>query len=390
MDFRPSASAAAFTAEIRAFLAEHWTPAQAKRVKQTGTQHDWALHRAFAERGWMRTALPSELGGEGRSPEELAALFHEFELHGAPYDGMSLAMMVAFTLGHVGSDFHRREVVPRLLSGDAIVCLGYTEPGSGSDVAAAKTRATRRDDGAWTVDGQKMWTSLAEESEWVFLLTRTDPDVAKHRGLTFFLVPMDTPGVEVQEIRTLAGKRSNATFYDGIRVDDRWRVGEVDGGWDVMRVALAYERGVVGGLSDGERLLRGAIEAARGLRDRTGAPRIDDPHVRERLVRAAIDNEVARLLGARAAWVAGSGALPGLEGSQAKLFATEAFRRNSERLVDALGAPGLLQADDGDAPVRGFVEQCMRLAPITTIHGGSSEIQRNHIAERMLGMPRAR
>ena len=297
MDFRPSEAATAFTTEIRRFLAEHWTEEMAERVKESGTDHDWDLHRAFAARGWMRAAMPAALGGEGRSPEELAALFHEFEVHGAAYEGMSLAMLVAFVLGNVGSDFHRDEVVPRLLDGSAVACLGYTEPGSGSDVAAATTRAVRADENHWVIDGQKMWTSLAEVSEWVLLLTRTDPDAAKHRGITFFLVPLDTPGIEIRPIRTLSGRRSNETFYDAVRVHDRWRIGEVEGGWEVMRVALAYERGVVGGLSEGVRLLRAGIEAAEETRRPDGSRLIDDPSVRDRLVRTAIDNEVAQLLG---------------------------------------------------------------------------------------------
>jgi alkylation response protein AidB-like acyl-CoA dehydrogenase len=337
----------------------------------------------------MRTAMPLALGGEGRSPEELAALFHEFEIHGAAYEGMSLAMLVAFVLAQAGSDFHREDVVPRLLNGEAIACLGYTEPGSGSDVAAAVTRASRTDDDHWIIDGQKMWTSLAEVSDWVLLLTRTNPDAAKHRGITFFLVPLDTPGIDIQEIKTLSGKRSNSTFYDAIRVHDKWRVGEVDGGWDVMRVALAYERGVVGGLSDGIRLYEAGLEAAETLTRADGSRLIDDPRVRERLVRTAIDNEVTQLLGARSAWVAATGDLPGLEGSQAKLFATEAFTRASEQLLDFLGPQGLLEAP-GESPAKGFIEHCWRYAPVTTIAGGTSEIQKNNIAERMLGLPRAR
>jgi alkylation response protein AidB-like acyl-CoA dehydrogenase len=390
MDFRPSRNAAAFRAEVGRFLDEHWTREGARRVAETGTHHDWDLHRAFAARGFMRAAIPEALGGEGRSPEELAALFHEFEIRSAPYDGMATATMVAFVLAQLGSSFHREQVVARILRGEALACLGYTEPESGSDVAAARTRATRQPDGSWQIDGQKIFTSLAEVSDWVFLLTRTNPDVAKHAGLSFFLVPLDTPGIEIQEIRMLSGKRTNATFYDRVRIDDRWRVGEVDGGWDVMRVALAYERGVVGGLSDGIALYEAALQAARTQRRADGSRLIDDRSVRERLVRTAIDNEVAQLLGARSAWVAAQGGLPGLEGSQAKLFATEAFGRASERLIDLLGPAGLLARGETGAPVDGFVAHCWLYAPVTTLHGGTSEIQRNNIAERLLGLPRAR
>ncbi len=389
MDFRPGPAEQAFRADVRAFLRENWTPEQMARVKRSGTMHDWDLHRAFAARGWMRAAMPESLGGQGRGPEELAALFQEFDLAGAPYDGMSVSMMVASVVAQVGSDFQKREIIPAVLSGDALLCLGYSEPGSGSDVAAATTRAERDDDG-WVINGQKMWTSLAEVSRWVILLTRTNTEVAKHRGLTFFLVPMETPGIEIQEIKTLGNKRSNATFYDDVRVDDRWRLGEVDGGWEVMKVALAYERGVMGGISDGMAL----FEATRRHAEQTTLPEggrlIDDPAVRECLVRTAIDNEVADLLGARAAWVAATGALPGLEGSEAKMFATEAFTRATSDLLDLLGPEGVLKQGEPRAPVDGFLEYCHRYAPVTTIYGGTSEIQRNNVAERMLGLPRAR
>lgn len=389
MDFHPSAEVRAFSEEIRTFLAENWTEEGARRVEETGTLHDWPLHRAAADRGWLRSAMPNAPGGRSRGAEELAALFREFEIAGAPYDGASVAMIVANILRESGSPFHKQEVVPRLLSGECVACLGYTEPECGSDVAAVKTRAVRSGE-HWVIHGQKMWTSLAEVSSWVLLLTRTDPEVAKHRGITFFLVPLDLPGIEIQEIRTLSGKRSNATFYDGVEVDDRWRVGEVNGAWAVMRVALAFERGVMGGLSEGVRLFAAAREAASQGRRSDGSLLLDDPVFRDRLVRTAIDNEVAELLGARAAWVAASGQLPGLEGSEAKLFATEALNRAADQLLDCMGPAGLLQKGEERAPVAGFIEHCWRFAPVTTIAGGTSEIQRNNIAERMLGLPRAR
>jgi alkylation response protein AidB-like acyl-CoA dehydrogenase len=385
MDFRENPAAAAFRSEVRAFLREHWTPERAAALESDpdrGT-HDWDLHRAVAERGWLRAAMPLRLGGQGRGPEELAALFQEFEFAGAPYDGMSIAMTVSSVIAQVGNDFHKAQVIPRVLAGDAILCMGYSEPGAGSDVAAAQTRAVR-DGSGWRISGQKMWTSLAEEADWVLLLTRTDPDVAKHKGLTFFLVPMDLPGIDVQPIRTLSGKRTNATYYDDVQIDDRWRLGEIDGGWTVMTVALAYERGVMGGISEGVRLLERALAQARE------SGRIAEPGVRERLVRTAIDNEVAGLLGARAAWVAATGALPGLEGSEAKMFATEAFTKASSWFVDLCGPAGVLQHGAPGAPQDGFLEHAWRYATVTTIFGGTAEIQRNTIAERMLGLPRAR
>jgi alkylation response protein AidB-like acyl-CoA dehydrogenase len=386
MDFTPSAVAEQFGEEVRALLGRVYTAERRQHAHDTGTMHDWELHRAMADQGWIRQALPEALGGGGRGPEELAVLFRELELAGAPYDGMSICTMVASVLAHSGNEMQQREMLPKLLNGESLIALGYSEPDAGSDVAAARTRAVRDGDG-WRIDGQKIFTSLAEESEWVFLLTRTNLDVPKHRGLTFFLVPTSAPGFELQPIRTLSGKRTNMTFYDGVHVGDEWRVGDVDGGWQVMLVALSFERGVAGGVRDAERLLRVAEAHARDAIDDDGRPLLQQATRRDALARLAVDTEVADLLGARAAWVAASGRLPGIEGAACKLFATEAFQRGANRLVDAAGPEGLEQVHDV-TELSGFYEYCYRFAPVTTIYGGTSEIQRNLVAQRGLGLPR--
>jgi alkylation response protein AidB-like acyl-CoA dehydrogenase len=388
MDFTPSVAVERFRAEVRALVAEHFTGAVRDEVNRTGTIHSWSLHRAMGERGWIREALPEAQGGGGRDPEELAGLFAELELAGAPYDGLSNVVMVSSVLAHVGNDMVKQDVLPRLLSGESLVCLGYSEPDSGSDVAAARTRAVRDGDG-WRIDGQKMFTSVAEESEWIFLLTRTSTDGPKHAGLTFFLVPMRTPGISLQEVRTIPGKRVNITFLDGVRIGDEWRVGEVDGGWQVMLVALSFERGLAGGVRDAERTLRVVEEWAHHV-DVDGRRAIDDPVARERLVRLAIETEVADLLTGRAAWVAASGALPGTEGAAARLFASESFTRAASWAADLAGPEGLVRRHGPPGDLTGFFEQCYRLAPGTTLAGGTSEIQRNLIAQRGLGLPRGR
>jgi alkylation response protein AidB-like acyl-CoA dehydrogenase len=388
MDFTPSDAAVQFGDEVRELIATVFTDDVRQRAHDTGTMHDWGLHRAMADKGWIAQALPEALGGGGRGPEELAVLFRELELAGAPYDGLSICAMLASVIAHVGNEMQQREVLPKLLAGEALIALGYSEPDSGSDVAAARTRAVRDGDG-WRIDGQKIFTSLAEESEWVFLLTRTDPDVPKHQGLTFFLVPTSAPGFELQPIRTLSGKRTNTTFYDGVFVDDEWRIGEVNGGWQVMLVALSFERGVVGGVRDAARLLTVAEEHLASASGDDGAPRLDDSALRHELARLAIDCEVADLLASRAVWVAATGQLPGVEGAATKLFATEALNRAAGRLLDAEGPAGLVQSHDvGD--LSAFYEYCYRFAPVTTIYGGTSEIQRNLIAQRGLGLPRSR
>jgi alkylation response protein AidB-like acyl-CoA dehydrogenase len=386
VDFTPSPDAEQFGDEVRGLVARVYTAERRQHAHDTGTMHDWELHRAMADAGWIRQALPEALGGGGRGPEELAVLFRELELAGAPYDGMSICTMIASVLAHVGNEMQQREILPKLLSGQSLIALGYSEPDAGSDVAAARTRAVRDGDG-WRIDGQKIFTSLAEESEWVFLLTRTNTDVPKHRGLTFFLVPTAAEGFELQPIRTLSGKRTNMTFYDGVRVADEWRVGEVDGGWQVMLVALSFERGVAGGVRDAERLLAVAEAQARDAVDGDGRPLLHQASRRDALARLAIDTEVADLLTARAAWVAASGRLPGIEGAASKLFATEAFQRSVNRLLDAAGPDGVVQAHDV-TELSAFYEYCYRFAPVTTIYGGTSEIQRNLVAQRGLGLPR--
>jgi alkylation response protein AidB-like acyl-CoA dehydrogenase len=280
-------------------------------------------------------------------------------------------------------------VLPAILSGETLVALGYSEPDSGSDVAAASTRAIRDGD-QWVINGRKMWTTLAHEAEYVLLLTRTNLDVPKHKGLTMFLLPMDTPGITVEPVHTMGTERTNATFYDDVHIGDEWRIGDVDGGWKVMGVALAFERGVMGGTSVGIPLLHHFREWAEHEVGDDGTPVAADPIVRERMVRVAIDNEVATLLTLRAAWIAASGGLPGLEGSMAKIFATEAYQKAAKWFSHAAAPTGLLQFHEPGAAGDGFLEYDLRHSPVTTIYGGTSEINRNNIAERHLGLPKAR
>lgn len=388
MDFSISPQAEAFRAEVRSFLAEHVTD-EVREVMHSGTLHDWDLHRKIAEKGWLWAGVPSELGGGGRDPLEMAILWEEMTLAGAPYDGMSVAILVACVILSTGNDFLKQEVAHRILDGEGLASLGYSEPESGSDVAAAATRAVRDGD-QWVITGQKMWTSLAHEASWIILLTRTNPDVAKHKGLTMFIVPTDTPGIEVQPVWTMGTERTNATFYDEVRLDDKWRLGEVDGGWNTMKVALSFERGVMGGTLHSDPLLRHAIDHASATTRADGSLVIEDPVVRERLARTAIDVEVARLMTYRAAWVASSGKLSGLEGTMVKLFATEVYKKHAHWFFDMAGREGLLRHEEPDSPMGGYLDESWRHAPVVTLYGGTSEISRNMVAEHHLGLPKAR
>ena len=369
VDLGLSPETVAFRDEVRAFVAEHVTDELRERAATTGTMHDWALHRALAERGWLSAGWPTDVGGQGRSALEVTVLQQELYRAGAPVDGMGIATMVAATLVLLGNDWQKGEVLPRLLSGDALPCLGYSEPDAGSDVAAVATRAVRDGD-EWVIDGQKMFTTMAHEASYVFLLARTSPDKPKHKGLTMFLVPMEAQGVSVTPVHTLGGERTNITWYDGVRVPDRCRVGDVDAGWSVMHAALVYERN---GANWGEP--HGFLEDVAAVAD------LDDPLVAARLGAAALRDEVGRLLLYRTAWLASEGGLPMVEGSMAKLFITEWFTAMASELLDTFGADGV---------VAGPFEHAYRHSTVTTIYGGSSEVQRGIIAERGLGLPRTR
>jgi alkylation response protein AidB-like acyl-CoA dehydrogenase len=388
MEFRLGARSDAFRDEVRAFLAENFHPEMIERAHETGTAHIREFHRALGAQGWIAASWPEEYGGQGRDPFEMTALRDELRLAGVPTDGLGQSIIVGRTIRAVGSEEQKQRFLPPFLRGEIIFALGYTEPDSGSDVAAAKTRAVRDGDD-WVIDGQKMFTTLAHEAAFVFLLARTNPDVAKHRGLTMFLVPLDAPGVEIHPVHTMGGERTNATFYSEVRVPDSFRVGDVDDGWGVMTVALTFERGGFA-LSEADRVWEQTAAWATTTRRPDGTRVIDDPLVRERLAMMRINNEVARLLALQCSYVAASGGLPGVEGSMHKLWYAEAMTADASELVDMLGAEGVVARGEADAPVDGWVEHLHRHAAVTTIYGGTSEVQRGIIAERGLGLPRNR
>ncbi len=387
MDFRVDPETEAFRAEVRDFIADHLTREVVERALTSGTMHDWGFHQALCERGYLAAGWPKEVGGLGRSAIDQVVLNQELYASGAPIDGLNIASMVGATLLLQGTDEHRREVLPRILAGEVLPCLGYSEPDAGSDVAAVATRAVRDGDG-WVIEGQKMFTTLAHEAQYVFLLCRSNLEVPKHKGMTMFLVPMDTPGIEVTPVATMGGERTNITFYSEVRVPDSCRVGEVDDGWTVMHAALVYERN---GANWGEP--HHLVESVAGWATQAGPDGtrpFDDPTVREVLARWSTELEVGRLLLFRSAWLSAQGAMPQVEGSMAKLHITEAFVRAASELVDLLGADGLVPMGEDGTVLQGLVEHAFRHAVVTTIYGGSSEVQREIIAGRALGLPRNR
>jgi alkylation response protein AidB-like acyl-CoA dehydrogenase len=387
MDFRLGPGPEEVRRQIRAFVREHYTEEARERERLEGNGHDWELFHRLAERGWVSAAWPREVGGGGRDPYEMLVFQWELGKAEFPWFGLLNNSLIGRTLLELGSEWQRREVVPRIVRGEILVSLGYSEPNAGSDVASVQT-AARRDGDGWVVDGQKMFTTQAHLAQYVFALTRTNREVPKHRGLTVFLIPTDAAGVEIQPIRTIGGERTNAVYLSGVRVSDELRVGEVDGGWKVVRYALGLEQGV--GFADRMELFLERARAWAMQRNAQDERPLDDPRVRERLARASIHAEVARLLRLRVAWLHASGRPERGEGPMAKLFSAEKLVEDVSDVMELLGPMAVLRHGEPRAVAEGFFEEAFRSAPVTRIYGGSNEILRSQIAEGRLGLPRTR
>jgi alkylation response protein AidB-like acyl-CoA dehydrogenase len=380
MDFSLSPEVLAFRDEMRDIIREFATPEVIDRMHTSGTFDAPELNLELGRRGILERAVPGLGKGD---PIEMYVMFNELEKAGAPYDGLAVALMIAAVVNKLGTDDQKQRIIPGIVAGRDLVCMGYSEADHGSDVASITTRAVRDGD-EWVINGAKMWTTLAQVARWVILLTRTDTEVPKHKGLTMFILPMDTPGIRVDPVHTLGTEITNATYYDDVRVGDDAVLGEVHGGWRTMTTVLAFERGVMGGTQAGVPLLRHFHDWA------VGNGVLDEPVTRERMVRSIIDMQVAQVLTMRSAWIAASGGLPGLEGSMSKVFAAEAYQRASRWTLAAAGPAGLLQFHEPGAAADGFIDYDARHSPVMTIYGGTTEINRNNIAERHLGLPRSR
>lgn len=351
--------------------------------------HHPGFQRRLAEAGLLYPHWPVEYGGQARGPYEMAALARVFDEYGWTRYAISTTGMVGQTVMRFGSEELKREVLQRIAAGEAISSLGYTEPSSGSDVAAAQTRAVR-DGEDWIINGQKMFTSGADLAQYVFLLTRTDFEAPKHKGLTMFLVPLDLPGIEIQPVHTLSDERTNLTFYTDLRLPDRYRVGPVDGGWGVVAYALELEHGASAGAGMIRRLLAGAVDWAGQQRPGRGRA-LDDPVARQRLARVAIHTEVIEALAAHHLFVVAEGrSRPGL-GPMLKFFSTDRFIEDAADLMDLCAPDSLFRGpENGFGTGAAAVEFAYRLSTATAIYGGTSEIMKSIVAQADLGMPRSR
>jgi alkylation response protein AidB-like acyl-CoA dehydrogenase len=383
IDFDLGEEARSLASEVDEFFNKNLTPELRAKAHYSWEGHDAGIHRKLAQAKLLFLSWPPELGGRNAPPYARHAALQVWLDHDWTTAPTSVAGMVGTIIHRFGSEELKREVLSKIVSGESICSLGYSEPGCGSDVFAAATRATRDGDG-WRIDGQKMFTSGADIADYVLMLTRTDASVAKHKGLTMFIVPLNSPGIEIKPVYTFQGERTNITFYDGVKIPDSYRLGEVNAGVKVMSAGLELEHG--GGFGNVQRkMVRAAEQLCRQLCYR-GRPLIEDANAQRRLARATTHVALSEVLAYRALW-AGAEKRPNLAyGPMIKLFSSEKFLEDSADLLD-LTAPYSLSERAGPA---GFLNQCYRHAHGTTIYGGTSEVHRSMVAERNLGMPRSR
>src|SRR6202022_3510985 len=384
MDFSPvelCQDDQAFLDDARAFLRTHVTDDVIRRDRETGDNFDEGVHLALGAAGYLeREWKPASDGGFSRVRRRIWEL--EKRRAHVPWVPWGTSAMVGRSGQRVGSPELQQEVMPGFFSGHIRMCLGYTEPEGGSDVATCKTRAVRDGD-AWVINGSKMFTTGAHNCQYVFLITNTDPQAPKHKSLTMFLVPLNSPGIEIQGIRTVDGDRTNIVYYTDVRVDNKYLLGEVNGGWTVLREPLNVEHGAVAAAEDGLQdvsimmhqagFMATAVDEVAGKvaeRDRNGRRLIDDASVAYRLGRSAARMEAA--LGAPS--IFGRGAL------------AQTMRDISPDLMDILGTASSLPVGTDGAADDGASEYVYRFAPLAGIYGGTLEVFRNMIAQYVLGL----
>jgi alkylation response protein AidB-like acyl-CoA dehydrogenase len=400
MDPHYPPEAESYRDKVRAFLGEHlpagWQGIGALDGEEAAVfTEEWRT--TLYENGMLALSWPRQYGGGGLSPLEQVVVAEEFYRAGVPTggpnDGFGI-QMVGNTILQWGTDEQKRHFLPRILSGEDRWCQGYSEPGAGSDLAGLSTRAVLDGD-EWVINGQKIWTSVAQSANWIFVLARTDPEAPKHKGISFLLVPMDQPGIEVRPIQMMTGRSEfNETFFTDARTAKANVVGAVNAGWAVAMTLLGYERGEAAATFP--IMFRGELDRLIELARTTGAA--SDPLVRQRLAWAYSKVEIMRFLGLRTLTKFLAGAQPGPAESAFKLFWSDYHQAVTQLAVDILGPAAMtpagrpssgFQADDVGAPndSASWVSASL-MSRAGTIYAGTSQVQRNIVGEMVLGLPK--
>ena len=393
MDFTFTDKQQSFRAEVRRFLAdslgEDW---RGIVPDDYFTDENWALIRSLTgklvERGWLTLAWPEEYGGQGRPHIEQMIYNEETAYFRAPTRDTSMGThMVGPSIMLYGTDEQKARYLPEIASGDAVYCQGFSEPESGSDLASLQLRAVEDGDD-FVLNGSKIWTSGAHRANRCYIMARTDPDAPKHRGISVFIVDMDTPGIEVAPIINMFGVHYfNQVFFENVRVPKRNMIGDQNRGWYVAATTLDFERSGVGRFGSNRRDLEELASLSREI-TMNGKPLNRDQKFRRRLASLWTANEAGRAIAYNVAWMQSEGLVPNKEASASKLIGSEISQRISRLGMRMLGMRGLLDEGSKHAPLNGRIAQQWMDSVSLTIRAGTSEIQRNIIATRGLTLPR--
>ena len=387
MDFRFTEEEEAFRKEVKEFLAREWTLSEWDPDKPD----DWEAAREFEKklvaRGWLTMAWPKQFGGLEAGHMQQLIFGDEMAYAGAPIvDRQGISMVGPCLMVH-GTEEQKERLLPPIARGEVVWSQGFSEPNAGSDLASLQCRAVRDGDD-YIVNGQKTWTTAAARSDWIHTLVRTDPNAPKHRGVTYLLIDMRSPGVSVQPIVNMTGYAGfYETYFEDVRVPVANRLGEENRGWYVAMTTLSFERSMIGFASGARRTLEELTQYCRETK-RDGRPLIDDPRVRRKLASLAIEIEVARLISYKVAWMQSQGQIPIYESSVAKTYTTELRQRIANTGMQIMGLYGQLDESSRWAPPYGRIKYQYLWTVGETIYAGSNEIQRNIIAQRGLGLPR--
>lgn len=374
--------------QLRDYFATLMTPElqEESETSEGGGPHYRVALRKMGADGWLGIGWPKEYGGQGRSVIEQFIFSDEVQRAGFPLPFLTINA-VGPTIMRYGSEAQKAEFLPRILRGDVHFAIGYSEPSAGTDLASLRTRAVRDGD-SYVINGSKVFTSLADFSDYVWLAARTDPDAKKHKGISIFMVDTKSAGYKCTPIWTMAGVRTNATYYEDVRVPASMRVGPENEGWSLIVNQLNHERISLVATGPAERLFEEVCQWAQttGLPD--GRRIIDQEWVRLKLARVRAKLEALKLLNWRQAWSMTVETLNFAEASTVKVYGTEFCVEAYRDLLEVLGHRGFLKRGTPEAVLRGRLEKMHRAALILTFGGGTNEIQRDIIAMAGLGMPR--
>jgi hypothetical protein len=359
-------------------------PEQLSQTVETPAKR--GLMRKIAEQGWLGMSWPKEYGGQDRSGIYDFVLTEALSRYGAPQPGKGVGIVGKTIIRH-GNDRLKAEFLPKIVRGEIEFAIGYSEPQAGSDAANMQLKATRdAARGGWVLNGQKVWTTSAHFADWYWVGARTDPDAPKHKGITLFLIRMDDPGLEIHPTWTIGDERTNEVFFDDVFVSDDFVVGELNRGWTYICEALDLERFAMMPVGPLEKKVEALCDHVRTAR-RDGRPLREDPAARRKVAWAATGLEVSRMLQRRVIAAALQDDVPTVESSQYKLFMNETGQRVADAALSLLGPAGQLKPGADGAPLGGRFERSYRYTVVDTIGGGASEIQKNIIARRGLGLP---